>query len=97
MIDLKRNSKKELVPAIGMRSRTSSIYTPHQTEDFKISRSKFSDFLTCPKCFYLDRVKGLDCQSALNFDPLSASNIYPSIGTVEVVQVVHRGNPRCFV
>ena len=60
MIDLKRNLKKELVPANGMRSRTSSIYTPHQADEFKISRSKFSDFLTCPKCFYLDRVKGLD-------------------------------------
>lgn len=60
MIDLKRNSKKELVPATGMRSRASSIYKPHQKEDFKISRGRFSDFLTCPRCFYLDRVKGLD-------------------------------------
>ena len=59
MIDLKRNSKKELVPATGMRSRASSIYTPHQDDDFKISRGKFSDFLTCPRCFYLDRVKGM--------------------------------------
>lgn len=59
MIDLKRNSKKELVPATGIRSRTSSIYTPNQDEDFKISRGKFSDFLTCRRCFYLDRVKGL--------------------------------------
>ena len=40
-------------------------------------------------------VKG--CQSALNFDPLSASNIDPSFGTVEVVPVVHRGDPRGFV
>ena len=60
MIDLKRNSKKELVTATGVRSRQSSIYTPNQEEDFKISRSKFSDFLTCQRCFYLDRVKGLD-------------------------------------
>jgi hypothetical protein len=59
MIDLKRNSKKELVPATGKRSRVSSIYEPYQTDDFKISRGKFSDFLTCPRCFYLDRVKGL--------------------------------------
>ena len=29
-------------------------------EDFKISRGKFSDFLTCKKCFYMDRVIGLD-------------------------------------
>ena len=60
MIDLKRNSKKELVPATGKRTRSSSIYKPQQTEDFKISRGKFSDFLTCPRCFYMDRVVGLD-------------------------------------
>ena len=60
MIDLKRNSKKELVPATGKRTRSSSIYKPHQTEDFKISRGKFSDFLTCPRCFYMDRVIGLE-------------------------------------
>ena len=60
MIDLKRNSKKELVPATGKRVRASSIYKPNQTEDFKISRGKFSDFLTCPRCFYMDRVIGLD-------------------------------------
>ena len=60
MIDLKRNSKKELVPATGARVRKSSIYRPNQVEDFKISRGKFSDFLTCKKCFYMDRVIGLD-------------------------------------
>ena len=37
------------------------------------------------------------CQSASNFDPLSASNIDPPFGTVEVVPVVHRGDPRGFV
>ena len=60
MIDLKRNSKKELVEAKGVRTRKSSIYQPNQTEDFKLSRGKFSDFLTCEKCFYMDRVMGLD-------------------------------------
>ena len=59
MISLKRNSKLQLVPALGKRSRRTSIYKPNQTEPFKISRGKFSDFLTCPKCFYMDRVKGL--------------------------------------
>ena len=38
-----------------------------------------------------------DCQSALNFDPLSASNIDPSCGREEVVPVVNRGAPRGFV
>tara|TARA_Y100001968_G_C19353584_1_gene715991 strand:- start:27 stop:887 length:861 start_codon:yes stop_codon:yes gene_type:complete len=60
MIDLKRNSKKELVQATGVRSRQSSSYTPNQTEDFKISRGRFSNFLICKRCFYLDRVLGLD-------------------------------------
>ena len=60
MIDLKRNSKKELVPATGMRTRASSVYKPNQDTDFKISRGKFSDFLTCKRCFYLDRVRGLE-------------------------------------
>jgi hypothetical protein len=59
MISLKRNSKKELIPATGMRSNSSSIYTPNQKTHFKISRSKFNDFLTCKRCFYLDRVMGL--------------------------------------
>ncbi len=60
MIDLKRNGKKEPIRATGLRSRASSCYSPYQKEDFKISRGKFSNFLTCKRCFYLDRVKGLD-------------------------------------
>jgi len=60
MISLKRNSKKELVEAKGIRIRKNSIYNPGQSEDFKISRSKFDDFLKCKKCFYLDRVKGFE-------------------------------------
>ncbi|MDP6065170.1 MAG: hypothetical protein QGI49_10335, partial [SAR202 cluster bacterium] len=59
MINLKRNSKGVLVRATGLRSRDSSIYVPKQSEPFRISRSKFNDFLTCKRCFYLDRVKGL--------------------------------------
>ena len=57
MISLKRNSKFELAPAKGLRSR--NIYEPGSSKDFKISRGKFSDFLTCERCFYLDRVKGV--------------------------------------
>jgi hypothetical protein len=59
MISLKRNSKGELVPAPGIRSKDKSSYKPNQTEDFKLSRGKFSDFLSCPRCFYMDRVLGL--------------------------------------
>ena len=60
MIDLKRNSKKELIRATGLRSKASSRYSPNQKEDFKISRGRFYNFLICKRCFYLDRVKGLD-------------------------------------
>ena len=60
MIDLKRNNKNELVKATGLRSRSSSSYSPNQKRDFKISRGRFSNFITCKRCFYLDRVKGLD-------------------------------------
>ena len=50
MIDLKRNTKKELVPATGARVRKSYLST-QSIEDFKISRGKFSDFLTCKNVF----------------------------------------------
>ena len=59
MISLKRNRRGELVDAVGLRMRSSSIYVPHQENAFRISRSKFANFLACRRCFYLDRVKGL--------------------------------------
>jgi hypothetical protein len=58
MISIKRNSKGAEVKATGLR-RESSKYKPNQTEAFKVSRSKFMDFLTCQRCFYLDRVTGI--------------------------------------
>jgi len=59
MISLKRNTKGELVEAKGRRVRKKSIYEPYQTEEFRLSRGKFEDFLSCARCFYLDRVCGL--------------------------------------
>jgi hypothetical protein len=59
MISLKRNSTGQLIQATGRRSTERSFYKPNQSTDFKVSRSKFSDFLTCPRCFYMDRVLGL--------------------------------------
>ena len=50
------NNKKEVIP---LRTRKGSIYQKGTNEAFKISRSKFSNFLDCPRCFYLERVKGL--------------------------------------
>jgi len=59
LISLKRNSSYELIPANGKRLKSNTIYKPGQKEDFQISRGKFIDFLSCQKCFYLDRVNGL--------------------------------------
>ena len=50
------NNKKEVTP---LRTRKGSIYQKGTNETFKISRSKFSNFLDCKRCFYLERVKGL--------------------------------------
>ena len=41
------------------RTRKSSLYDKSSPEPFKISRSKFFNFLSCKRCFYLDRVIGL--------------------------------------
>ena len=59
MISIKRNSKGEFTEAKGLRIRRNSIYEPGQQEVFKVSRSKFSNFMDCERCFYLDRFKGL--------------------------------------
>ena len=56
---LKRDSKGNLAEVSPLRSRKGSIYKKGSNETFKISRSKFSSFLDCKRCFYLDRVKGL--------------------------------------
>ena len=45
--------------ASSFRVRKSSFYDKKSNTPFKISRSKFSNFLSCKRCFYLDRVIGL--------------------------------------
>jgi len=47
---------KEIKP---LRTRKGSIYSRGSNAIFRISRSKFNNFLACKRCFYLDRVKGL--------------------------------------
>jgi len=39
--------------------RTRGLYSPQSSEPFKLSRSKIDLFLECPRCFYLDRVRGV--------------------------------------
>ena len=45
--------------ATSFRVRKNSLYDKKSNTPFKISRSKFSNFLSCKRCFYLDRVIGL--------------------------------------
>ena len=45
--------------ATSFRVRKSSFYDKKSITPFKISRSKLSNFLSCKRCFYLDRVLGL--------------------------------------
>ena len=59
MISLKRNGKKELVPATGVTSQKWRIYSINQNKDFIISRSRFDEYMDCPRCFYLKTNKGL--------------------------------------
>jgi CRISPR/Cas system-associated exonuclease Cas4 (RecB family) len=40
--------------------RTRNIYSRGSNKKFRISRSKVDDFINCPRCFWLDRVKGVD-------------------------------------
>lgn len=39
--------------------RTRNIYDPKEKKPFKISRSAIDLFVTCPRCFYLDRKLGV--------------------------------------
>lgn len=60
MISLKRNKKTgELEKATGLISQNWRKYVPNQNKDHQISRSRFDDFMSCPKCFYLQNIKGL--------------------------------------
>ena len=52
MIDLEKKGKK----ATGLKKPGDWIYKPDK--DFWISRSKYNNFKDCPRCFYLDVVKG---------------------------------------
>ena len=52
MIDLEKKGKK----ATGLKKPGDWIYKPDK--DFWISRTKYNNFKDCPRCFYLDVVKG---------------------------------------
>ena len=52
MIDLEKKGKK----ATGLKKLGDWIYKPDK--DFWICRTKYNNFNDCPRCFYLDVVKG---------------------------------------
>ncbi|TSC75142.1 MAG: Uncharacterized protein G01um101433_940 [Parcubacteria group bacterium Gr01-1014_33] len=39
--------------------RTRNLYDPDSREPYKLSRSKLELFIECPRCFYLDRRRGV--------------------------------------
>lgn len=42
-----------------MAIRTRNIYKPNQEKPFKLSRSKIELYMSCPRCFYIDRRLGV--------------------------------------
>ncbi|MCB9800015.1 MAG: PD-(D/E)XK nuclease family protein [Candidatus Omnitrophica bacterium] len=50
------------------RIRSRNIYDPASKEPFKISRSKIESFIRCPRCFYLDRRRGVGQPSSPPFN-----------------------------
>ena len=54
------------------KQRKANLYLKNSTEPFKISRSKIDDFLSCQRCFYIDRRLGLGRPSMPGFSLNSA-------------------------
>ncbi len=40
--------------------RNSALYAPGSSLPFKLSRSRIENFVSCPRCFYIDRRLGVD-------------------------------------
>ena len=62
MISIKRDKKTgKKIKANGILGKSHQYlkYKPNQKEDFKLSRSRFDEFMSCQKCFYLRLVNGL--------------------------------------
>jgi hypothetical protein len=52
--------------------RARNIFDPHSTEPFRLSRSRLEVFMSCPRCFYLDRRLGTDRPPGFPFSLNSA-------------------------
>ena len=42
-----------------MAIRSRNLYKPNQEKPFKLSRSKVDNFISCKRCFYIDRRLGV--------------------------------------
>lgn len=52
--------------------RTRNIFDPESKDPYKLSRSKIDLFLNCPRCFYLDRRRGVGRPPGFPFNLNSA-------------------------
>ena len=50
-------------------------YNPENEEPYELSRSKIEDFLACPACFYLEKVKGVPFPSGIPFSLNEATDV----------------------
>ncbi len=48
--------------------RTRNLYSSSSKEPYRLSRTKISDFLNCPRCFYLDRKLGVNRPPSFPFN-----------------------------
>ncbi|MBI2118592.1 MAG: PD-(D/E)XK nuclease family protein [Elusimicrobia bacterium] len=55
--------------------RKQNIFDPKSTSPFKLSRTRLSMFLECPRCFYIDRRLGVDRPPGFPFSLNSAVDI----------------------
>lgn len=56
----------------GFYTRSRNLYDPNSQQPFKLSRSKIDLFLSCPRCFYMDRRMGVKLPGQFPFHLNSA-------------------------
>ena len=74
----------ELEKASGLISQNWRKYVPNQNKDHQISRSRFDDFMSCPKCFYLQNIKGLVPSSTPPWRLNSLTDTFDSISALSI-------------
>ena len=51
----------------GYKKRTSRLFDANAKDPYLLSRSRLENFMRCPRCFYLDRKRGVDQPSGYPF------------------------------